>query len=185
MEVTDAMAQTTEIITGLVGGLTPEHREMQTPCSKWNVHDVVNHMVGGGLMISSALTQNPSAMPDMEADLLTEGPANGWAAAVAAMQAAATPENLEGSRQLPFGEMPGAVGLSVITADHLTHAWDVARATGQQIDASDELCAWATDTWSMVLTDDLRNGDAFDAIQSCADGAPAIDRLAAFTGRVV
>lgn len=101
------------------------------------------------------------------------------------MQAAATPENLEQPRQLPFGEMPGAVGLSVITADHLTHAWDLARATDQEINASDELCAWATDTWATVLTDDLRNGDAFDAIQPCADDAPAIDKLAAFTGRRV
>ncbi len=37
----------------------------------------------------------------------------------------------------------------------------------------------------MVLTDDLRNGDAFDAIKPCADDAPGIDKLAAFTGRVV
>ena len=56
---------------------------MQTPCKKWNVHDVVNHIVGGGLMISSALTQDLSAAPDMGSDLLTEGPAIGWAGAVA------------------------------------------------------------------------------------------------------
>jgi len=130
MDVTEARAETTQIIDGLIAGLSPEHREMQTPCKKWTVHDLINHMVGGGHMISSALTQDATAMPEAEADLLSEGPAAGWAGASAAMQAAATAENLEGPRQLPFGEMPGAVGLSVITADHLTHAWDLARATG-------------------------------------------------------
>ena len=185
MEVLDARAETDQIINALIAGLTPEHRDMKTPCKKWNVHDLVNHMVGGGHMISAALSQDPSAMPDMEADLLPEGPANGWAGAVAAMQAAATPENLESPRQLPFGEMPGAVGLSVITADHLSHAWDLARATDQAIDASDELAEWATQTWGMVLTDEMRNGDAFDVEQPCPDDAPAIDKLAAFTGRSV
>lgn len=185
MDVTDARTETDAIVAGLISGLTPENREMSTPCTAWTVHDLLNHMVGGGLMISSALTEDPDAMPDPEADLLAEGPGAGWSTAVTAMTAAATPENLEGLRKLPFGEMPGAVGLSVITADHLTHAWDLARATDQGIAASDELCEWASATWAMVLTDDLRNGDAFDVIQPCADDAPEIDKLAAFTGRAV
>lgn len=185
MDVIQARVETNEIMDGLLAGLTPEHREMSTPCKKWTVHELINHMVGGGHMISSALAQDPAAMPDPEADLLGDGPAAAWAAAVAAMDEAATKENLEAPRQLPFGEMPGAVGYSVITADHLTHAWDLARATGQSIDASDDLCDWANQTWSMVLSDDLRNGDAFDVVQPCADDAPAIDRLAAFTGRSV
>jgi uncharacterized protein (TIGR03086 family) len=185
MELIAARAETDHIIDGLVSGLTPEHREMKTPCKKWVVHDLVNHMVGGALMISSALSQDPSAMPEPEADHLPDGPAAGWAAAVAAMAAAATKENLEEQRQLPFGEVPGAVGFSVITADHLTHAWDLAKATNQPIQASEDLSQWAIDTWGMVLTDDARNGDNFDAVQPCDDDAPGIDKLAAFTGRVV
>jgi len=185
MDVLQARAETDAIVGGLIAGLTPEHREMQTPCKKWTVHDLINHMVGGGLMMASALGQDPDAMPDTEADLLPDGPGAGWAGAVAALTAAATPENLENPRQFPFGELPGAVGFSVITADHVTHAWDLAKATGQDISASDELCGWAKETWSMVLTDDARDGDAFDVIQDCGDDAPAIDQLAAFTGRGV
>ena len=183
MEVVAARAETNSIIEGLIGALTPEHHDMQTPCKKWAVHELVNHMVGGGYMISSALTQDPSTRPDPEGDNLPDGPVAGWAAAAAAMDSAATQENLDGLRTLPFGEMPGVVGYSVITADHLTHAWDLARATGQSIEASDDLCDWAMETWGMVLTDDLRNGDTFDAVQPCADGASSIDKLAAFTGR--
>jgi uncharacterized protein (TIGR03086 family) len=185
VDVITARAETNTIIEALVGGLTPAHHDMQTPCRKWAVHELIGHMVGGGYMISSALTQDPSAMPDGNTDHLAGGPAGAWAAVAAAMESAATQENLDGLRTLPFGEMPGAVGLSVITADHLTHAWDLARATGQSIAAGDDLCDWAMETWGMVLSDDLRNGDAFDVIQPCADNASGIDKLAAFTGRPV
>ena len=52
---------------------------------------------------------------------------------------------------MPFGEVPGEVALSVITADHLTHAWDLARATGQDIEVDDELAEWALATWQVVV----------------------------------
>ena len=177
MDVMQARAETNQIMDGLIAGLTPEHREMSTPCKKWTVHELIDHMVAGGHMISSALTQDPSTMPEPDADHLPEGPAAGWAGAVAAMAAAATPENLEGPRQLPFGEMPGAVGMSVITADHLTHAWDLARATGQDDQRIRRARAsgrrrrgeWCSPTTSATATRST-------PVQPCADDAPAIDR---------
>ncbi|RMH72637.1 MAG: TIGR03086 family protein, partial [Actinomyces sp.] len=163
----------------------PEHRELATPCRKWTVHDLVGHMVGGAAKMAAALDADPAAGADPDGDPLAAGPAQAWADASARLASAATPENLGAERSFPFGTLPGAMGLSVIVADHLTHAWDLARATGQELDVDDELAAWAHQVWSMVLSDELRNGDAFDVEQPCPAGAPAIDRLAAFTGRPV
>jgi uncharacterized protein (TIGR03086 family) len=97
-------------------------------------------------------------------DFLAEGPANGWAGASAALAAAATPDALSASHQMPFGEIPGAVAVSVITADHTTHAWDLAIATGQQLEVSDELAAFALEAWMPVVPAEGRTGDGFKAV---------------------
>ena len=116
-------------------------------------------------------------------DFLAEGPAKGWADAAAALATAATPEALASSHQMPFGVVPGTVAVSVITADHITHAWDLAMATGQQLDVSDELAEFALETWMPVVPVEGRSGDGFKAAVAVANGASAVDRLVAYTGR--
>ena len=182
MDPVQAMQQTHELVGNMMSQLTPEHREMQTPCKKWVSHDLVGHMAGGALMFSAVLA---GEQPNAEGDPLAEGPVKGWADASAALAAAATPENLGALRQAPFGEMPGAVLLSVITADQLVHAWDLSKATGIDHGVSDELAEFAMACWQQALPDAARDGDAFDQIQPCADDAPGLDKVAAFTGRAV
>ncbi len=184
MEVADALSQSNSIVSGIVAQLTPEHREMKTPCKQWTVHDLLNHMVGAGLRVASMLEGN-EFNSDPDADHLPQGPANGWAGAVATMTNAATAENLAALRQAPFGEMPGSAILSVIVADHITHAWDLSQATGISLEVSDDLADFAQQTWGMVIQPDFRNGDAFEDEKPCPDGASAIERVAAFTGRTI
>jgi len=181
MDATQAHAETNTIVTSLMNGLTPEHREMRTPCDKWNVHELIEHMCQGGHMIAGGLQDQspPEEMPDYLAD----GPANGWAGAAAALQAAATPDALSSAHQMPFGEVPGEVAFSVITADHLVHAWDLARATSQDLSVSDELAGWALATWQVVVPAEGRTGDGFAAVVPVADDAGAVDQLVAYTGR--
>lgn len=185
MEINDALNETVAIMDGLVAGLTPEHREMKTPCKQWTVHDLINHTVNTAKFVGAVVSGTPDAMPAEGADHLPEGPVNGWNDGKAAMLAAATPENLAEVRETPFGEVPGAVPMSVGVSDVLVHAWDLAQATGLPISASDELAGFARDTWGMVIQPEARNGDAFDVEQPCPDGASALDAVAAFTGRSV
>ena len=185
MEVTDALTEATGLVDGLVAGLTPAHREMKTPCKEWTVHDLVNHMVNTSKTVAAMASADMSAMPTEGTDHLPEGPLNGWNDGRAAIVAAATGENLSALRETPFGEVPGAMVVSVGVADLLTHGWDLARATDQSIAPSDDLVAFGRQTWEMVIQPEARNGDAFDAEQPCADDASAIDKLAAFTGRTV
>jgi uncharacterized protein (TIGR03086 family) len=182
MDATTALGATNTIVSGLIGNLTPEHRELRTPCDQWNVHELIEHMCQGGQMIAGGLQDQ--APPDTTPDFLADGPANGWANAHAALAEAATPDALAAAHQLPFGEVPGEVALSVITADHLTHAWDLARATGQDIEVDDELAEWALATWQVVVPADGRPEDGgFAAVVPVADDAPALDRLLGYTGR--
>ena len=181
MDPTTAMNQTNELVSGLIHNLTPEHRAMSTPCDGWSVHDLLGHMCGGAHMIAGGIQGQapPSEMPDF----LAEGPAKAWAAAAEALADAATPEALSASHQMPFGEVPGAVAVSVITADHITHAWDLAIATGQQVDVSDELAEFALAAWKPVVPAEGRTGDGFKAAVAIVNNASALDRLVAYTGR--
>jgi uncharacterized protein (TIGR03086 family) len=181
MDATTAMQQTGPIVSDLIAGLTPDHREVSTPCAEWNVHELIEHMCQGGQMVAAALQDQ--APPDEAGDLLADGPAAGWAAAAAALSDAATPDALGAAHEMPFGEVPGEVALSVITADHLVHAWDLAQATGQGFDIGDDLAGWALQTWQVVVPAEGRTGDGFAAAVPVAEDAPVVDRLVGYTGR--
>lgn len=181
MDATTALDRTDEIVTDLIGNLTPEHREVSTPCEEWTMHDLIAHMCGGGHMIAGAL--QGQAPPESAPDLLADGPVAGWAATVAHLREAATPDNLAATHQLPFGEMPGHAALGVIVADHLTHGWDIAQASGQAFEIDDELAGWALATWQQVVPAEGRTGPGFKAAVPTSDDAPTTDRLVAYTGR--
>lgn len=181
MDATTALDQTDEIVSQLIAGLTPDQREAPTPCTGWTIHDLIAHMCAGGHMVAGGL--QGQAPPEEAPDHLADGPAAGWTATVEALRAVATPELLGATHQMPFGEVPGEVAMSIIVADHLTHAWDLAQASGQDIAVDDELALWALDTWRPVVPADGRTGDGFAAAVSVGDDAPALDQLVAYTGR--
>lgn len=180
MDATKALDRTDEIVTGLVGNLTSDHREASTPCEGWTVHDLLQHMCQGGHMVAGGL--QGQAPPDEAPDFLGDGPVTGWRATADALRAAATPDALAANHQMPFGEVPGEVALSVIVADHLTHAWDLARATDQDLVVDDDLAEWALATWQAVVPPEGRQG-GFDPVVPVPDDAPPLDRLAGYTGR--
>lgn len=175
------MEQTNQLVTGLIDGLTPDHREAMTPCDQWTVHDLIEHMCGGAHMVAGGL--EGQAPPEETPDFLAGGPAAGWAAAAAHLMEAATPGALAATHQMPFGETPGEVALAIITADHVTHAWDLAKATGQELAVSDELAEFSLDAWRPVLPPEGRSGDGFKAAVEISSDASMIDQLVAYTGR--
>ncbi len=181
MDATTAMQETHAIVNGLMAGLTPEHRDMATPCSEWNVHELVEHMVHGGHAMAGAL--EGAEPPDETPDFMVNGPVSAWAAMEAHLAAAATDERLHSLHQMPFGEVPGEAVLSIIVADHLTHAWDVAQATGQPFDCSDELATFSLHVWKGLVPAEGRTDGRFGpAIDPGADASP-VDQLVGYTVR--
>ncbi len=182
MDAATALARTNDVMSSVIAQLTPDHREQSTPCTEWNVHQVIEHVCQGSHRVAGALQQQPP--PEGEApDVLANGPVEGWANAHAALSAAATPENLSDTREVPgLGAVPGEVAMSVIVADALTHAWDVAKGTGVAVEIPEELAGWALATWQQVVPAEGRGG-GFAEVVPVADDASAVDRLAGWTGR--
>ena len=132
-------------------------------------------MIAGGLQ--------GQAPPEAAPDFLAEGPVNGWANAASALAQAATPEALAASHQMPFGEVPGEMAMSVIVSDLFTHSWDLARATGQDFSASDELATFVHHVWQGLAPAEGRTGEPFADVVPVPDDASALDRMLGYTGR--
>ena len=103
-----------------------------TPCSDWSVRELVRHLVYEELWAPPLLAgQTIAEVGDrFEGDILGAEPQAAWKEAAAASLAAASPDVCDRTVHLSFGDVPGQEYLGQLTADHVIHAWDLARATG-------------------------------------------------------
>ncbi len=86
-----------------------------------------------------------------------------------------------------FGDMPASALLGLAVTDTLTHAWDVARATGQDTDLAPELYEQVLASAHQAIPQSFRteDGSLFGPEQPAPDHADNATRLAAFLGRRV
>jgi uncharacterized protein (TIGR03086 family) len=181
--IVDGLARASAAIGDLIDHIPADRWTAPTPCTAWSVRDVVDHLVGMNLVFVAMLEDSP--MPAREADRLGADPAGAYRRSAAALQAAAVrPGVLERTQATPVGVATGAERLQWRVADLLTHGWDLARATGLAADLPDDLVEQAL-TFVLAELPDQSRGGRFAHPQPISDDAPALDRLAAFTGRPV
>lgn len=173
--------------TTVVDAVSEDQLGNPSPCEGWTVRDVINHITGGATLF--AISAEQGSVPDemlgqlMGGDNLGADYQGAWAAASdRAMAAFGAPGVLEKIVKLPFGEMPAGVALNIAIFDVLTHATDIARATGQTV-GDTELIETALEVGHQMITPELRIPGVFDAEQPVAPDASAQDRLLAFAGR--
>jgi uncharacterized protein (TIGR03086 family) len=173
----------------LVDHISPEELANSTPCSEWNVRDLINHVTGGSTMF--AISAEQGSIPDDEMLRLATGDnlgddykASFHAATDRAMAAFEQPGILDKVVKLPFGEMPAGVALTIAVFDVATHATDLARATGQSITDAD-LLGDALAMGQQMIGPEMRQPGLFDSEQPAPAGASPEDKLLAFAGRKV
>lgn len=82
------------------------------------------------------------------------------------------------------GAYPGSVVLDMLVIEALGHGWDLARSTGQAWQPDPATCDRAlTALHHIVLPEYRGDGMPFGPEVPAAEGAPALDRFLAFTGR--
>ena len=177
-------SQVLEVAAGVVAGVRPEQLDGPTPCSEWNVRALLNHMIGGNIMFGTAAKGDAVDPAVFEGDLAGNDPAGAYKRTAAdAREGWSSPGAMERTVSLPIGDLPGSFGVTVHSLDHVVHAWDVARATGQAVSFSPEI----TDTFLTMaqgIPDDFRGeGKPFGPAVDAPEGAPALDRIAALLGR--
>jgi uncharacterized protein (TIGR03086 family) len=177
MEVLEQLDQLGPLLTAVVGGIRTDQLENPTPCDRFAVRGVLDHMVGGATMFAAAFRGAQPTQPDMTDPLSSFGPTLG-----ALAEAMHSPGALDRTIDAPFGEVDGATFARFVVLDGLVHGWDLATATGQPYEPPDALVAEA-DAFARQALDPLRDGDTFGPAVEASASATPIERLAAFTGR--
>lgn len=183
----DELARVLDATGRLVAAVRDEQWTGSTPCTDWNVRELVGHMVGGNVIFARLIGGDASSSEEARpADPLGDDPLAAYRAAADEMLAAfGRPGSLERMVALPFGLVPGAVGVRLRLVEMLAHGWDLARATGQDADYPDDLVRPALEFTLRTLGDIPPERKPFAPPQPVPDDAPAIDRLAAVLGRSV
>ena len=179
------------LAVGEFGARVSEIRDGQweagTPDTEWNVRDLVSHVVSEDLWAPPLFAGSTiSEVGDrFDGDVLGADPQGAWQVASArALEAADAPGAMDRTVHLSFGDFPGQEYALQLFADHLIHAWDLARAIGadERLDAA--LVEGCT-TWFAALEDAYRSAGAIAGRPPVPDGADAQIRLLAMFGRQV
>ena len=168
-----------------VGQVGDHQWQAPTPDEEWTVRDLVNHVVAEDLWAPPLLAGSTIAEVGgrFDGDVLGAEPRAAWAAAsAAAVRAVEQDGAMDRIVHLSFGDFPGREYTRQLFADHLIHAWDLARAIGADERLDQGLVASCA-SWFEAVEDAYRAAGAIAARPPVADDADAQTVLLACFGR--
>lgn len=160
--------------------------EGSTPCSDWNTHALVNHVVNETLWVAPLMAGETIAQVGdrFDGDLLGDDPAGRFEAArEQALAAFNEPGALERAVHLSYGDESAVNYLDQLTVDILVHAWDLATAIGADNRLPDNLVRWAL-TGVAENQDMITGSGLFGQMQPIPEDANSQTKLLARLGRV-
>jgi uncharacterized protein (TIGR03086 family) len=167
-----------------VMAIGPEDWGRPTPCSDWSVRDLVHHLVYEEVWAPPLFEgQTIADIGDrFEGDILGADPQAAWKESAAGAVAAADGPLLDRTVHLSFGDVPGREYLGQLTADHVIHAWDLARGIGGDDRLDPELVQFVYDFMAPQAEQWAAAGVFAPAIP-VADDADIQTKLLAMSGR--
>jgi uncharacterized protein (TIGR03086 family) len=144
-----------------------------TPCDKWDVRTLMNHMLETQRYFVSGARGEKGTLSPNPPDLLSEDPVSDF-------------EHATATTSHTFSR-PGVIektgpSIGIAFADMLLHGWDLAKATGQDSTMPKGLPEAAYETIHGQFTDEQRKGVFKPEISVPASASPQ-EKLLAYTGR--
>jgi uncharacterized protein (TIGR03086 family) len=181
MDPVERIEKATEHASKIVHGVKPDQMDKPTPCTEFDVRTLLNHMLGGLEMLRDAAAGGSPAMPD--GDQFGADPAKEYdARRDRLIETIRSGDAADKTWKMPFAEMPGQMMMSIAFVEHVTHGWDLAKATGQDTTIPDDLIA---ECRQVVEPMDAmwRMPNVIGPRVELPESASATDRYAAFMGR--
>ncbi|MDR1264174.1 MAG: TIGR03086 family protein [Propionibacteriaceae bacterium] len=180
---------TLDWVGALISNLAPEQSALPTPCSKWNVHDLLRHIVGVVHRVATiGQGQNPFSVPSViEAGLEADWPSLFAAAETELWEVWNDDSVLDQTLTVPPGlQVDGSTALAHYVTELLVHGWDLAVATGQPLEGPTAVAEVALDAARQHISDHPRGGPIpFGPVQPSPPGSGPTTALAAWLGRRV
>jgi len=155
-----------------------------TPCAKWNVSQLINHIVGGpfyflGVLAGEIRANEPT---NFSKGNFLQAFNNGSNLCVEAFGHEGVMSEI---LTLPSTEITGFSFVRVAATDIFVHGWDLARATGQSTDLSPDLAAKLLVAAKIATPPIIRSvsGSPFAPERAAVIGSSEADQLAAYLGR--
>lgn len=154
--VIDEFALASAEFERVLRNVRPEQWDRPTPCSEWNVRQLVNHMTLGNLNYV-ALAEGGTAADFRrmrEVDALGVDPVGAFVrSAEQCARAFAEPAVLQRILDYPLGRLAGRRALAVRTTDSTIHTWDLAQAVGAHDTLHPKLVTWISDHLDEIYAD--------------------------------
>lgn len=175
-------------LAALVAGVRDDQLADPTPCERYAVGDLLDHIGGLAVAFTEAARKSGAGAegPPPEGDVTDLDPE--WRTTVPAhLRDLATawqdPAAFEGMTAAGGLELPAEVAAVVALQEVTVHGWDLAKATGQPFAADPAAVAAVHDFVASFGEDPEVRGTIFGAPVPVGPGASALDATVALTGR--
>ena len=155
----------------------------QSPNDEWTAKQTLGHVIWGMKRMHASVTGGQPPGEQAEADVAGENPAATWDEVRENLLNALDSHGvLSKEIDTPFGDMTVDEALGRFFFDGLTHAWDIAKATGVDAAIPEDLAVKALDVM-YALGDAVRGPGIFAEAVEVPQDAPVQDKLVAYSGR--
>lgn len=185
MEPIEQLSYILPTLSMTVGHIVPSQLTDPTPCSKFTVEDLLDHLMVGGDMFAAEF-RGEEATPNEHDAVYGVVPAADFRATMEdLLDAVKSPGAMERTISAPIGEVPGSIMARFAAFDVLMHGWDLAQATDQPYELPPAVIAAVDDFARNALTLEMRDGDTFKDETTPPANASRLEQLVAFSGRSV
>lgn len=172
-----------ERMARLVAAVPDDALGRSTPCERYTVGDLIEHVGGAALAFTAAAVKQPlEGGPSGDASRLDPD----WRTRIprdieALAEAWRDPEAWSGTTRAGGVDLPGEVAGVVALDELVIHGWDLAKATGQPADYEGPELGAVHDMVTMFRSSGIEG--LFGPVVQVPDDAALFDRILGITGR--
>lgn len=166
----------------LIRSVAPDHLGDGTMCPDYDVHGMINHIVGWSRVFAAAA--NGRTFDGDPSDYHGDDPAVDFAAISDDMITGWREGGVDRKVTMTGSEQPAQLALNMSLMEYVAHGCDLALGSGQPVPFTDEELTVALERGRETLPEQYRGeGMPFGHIVEIPDEAPVVDKFLGFMGR--